>query len=168
MVDPHRKCVIAHSAKYADAMAFDFQAWSREKFGLPIILENDAVAAAVGENTFGCARGSENMVLLILGTGIGTAAIMNGQPIRGKHYQAGCFFGHIPMNINGRKCRACGGFGCAESEASTWALREIISDTACKDDPILDEANMDFRKLKEYYDMGDHAARSAFNNCLYY
>lgn len=37
-----------------------------------------------------------------------------------------------------------------------------------KDDPILDEANMDFRKLKEYYDRGDLAARSAFNNCLHY
>ena len=168
IVDPVKKCVIAHSNKFADAVDFNFQEWSDKKFSLPIILENDANAAAVGENIYGCAKKTNDMVLLILGTGIGSAAIMNGKLIHGKHYQAGCFLGHIPLKVNGRKCDACGGIGCAEAQASTWALSYIANEAENSHSNLKNEKTIDFKVLKKYYDSDDEAAKRIFSECCEY
>ena len=93
-----------------------------EKFlGLPTRICNDANAALAGEWHFGAARNHRSAVMVTLGTGIGTSAIIDGVPLRGQHGQAGCLGGHLTANLDGQIC-GCRNVGCAESEASTWAL----------------------------------------------
>lgn len=66
--------------------------------------------------------------MITLGTGIGGAAMMLGKLVRGAHAQAACLGGHLPVNYRGHKC-ACGNVGCAEAEASGWALPRIVRET---------------------------------------
>jgi glucokinase len=83
-------------------------------------MENDADAAASGEARFGAGRGSDPMVMLTFGTGIGFAAIMKGQIYRGvagEHPEAG----HIPTTADGPECY-CGLRGCFEAMASGTAI----------------------------------------------
>ena len=89
-------------------------------FGVPVRLENDADAAASGEAHFGAGRGSDPMVMLTFGTGIGFAAIVKGQIYRGvagEHPEAG----HIPTVADGPECY-CGLRGCFEAMASGTAI----------------------------------------------
>ncbi len=89
-------------------------------FGVPVRLENDADAAASGEAHFGAGRGSDPMVMLTFGTGIGFAAIAKGQIYRGvagEHPEAG----HIPTTADGPECY-CGLRGCFEAMASGTAI----------------------------------------------
>jgi glucokinase len=125
------KCgrVLAEYGKYADAMDLDLRAWARQEFGLPLAIENDARMAMVGEWLAGAGRGFDNLVMITLGTGLGTAAIIDGVVLRGKHGQAGVLGGHFTVTTGGRKCN-CGNVGCAEAEASTVFLPEIVKSRA--------------------------------------
>lgn len=168
LADPVRKTVIGSCGKYADAGRIDFQGWAREKLGLPTILENDANAAAIGEHAFGAAKGCDDFILMILGTGIGTSAVTEGRLIRGKHNQAGVLMGHIPLKAHGRKCAACGvGVGCAEAQASTWALEKIVAESDA-DSLLKAEGKVDFETLRRCYDRGDPLARSIYAECCEY
>lgn len=164
LVDCERKQILGHNDKFNDCEGFDFEKWIHERFGLPMVLENDANAAALGEMGYGAALGCKDFVLMILGTGIGTAAVMDGRLIRGKHYQAGNLFGHIPQQGNGRSCAGCPGFGCIEAHASTWALKEIANESPLAS-PLKNEPVLNFKILKEYYDAGDPLAASIFEEC---
>lgn len=167
LVDVDRKQVLGHNSKFADCIGFDFEAWAQQYCGLSTVLENDANAAALGEQYFGAARGWDNFTLLILGTGIGTAAVMNGRLLRGKHYQAGNLLGHIPLTRNGRKCRGCPGIGCAEAQASTWALKEMAAESSL-DSPLKEEPVLNFEILRKYYDAHDPLAKALFDECCDY
>ena len=168
LVDSERNEIIGTCGKYDDCRQIDLQGWAREKFGVPLILENDANAAAIGEHTFGAAKGCDDFVLIILGTGIGAAAMMNGRLIRGKHCQAGVLMGHIPLKAHGRKCTACGvGEGCAEAQASTWALSRIVRESEAES-PLKKEPVVNFEVLKRCYEQGDPLARSIFSECCEY
>ena len=131
LVDPVKQLVISASGKYTDATKFDFSAWSRGRFGCGCILENDANAALMGEIGYGCAAGETDAVLMILGTGVGTAAVMNGELVRGKHFQAGCLGGHFPVGGEEWRC-SCGGYGCVEANGSSWALKNIPPGTKAR------------------------------------
>lgn len=124
IVDPERKRVLSINGKFADAVDFDFTEWVGTTFGLPLVMENDAKAALLGEVAYGAAVGETDVVLVIFGTGIGTAALMHGSLLHGRHYQAGNLGGHLTTNIEGRMC-TCGNVGCAEAQSSHWAIREI-------------------------------------------
>lgn len=113
--------VLAAFGKYPDAMNLDLRAWARTEFGLPLAIENDARMALIGEWRHGAGRGFENVVMLTLGTGLGTAAIIEGRVLRGRHGQAGVLGGHTTVRHDGRVC-SCGNIGCAEAEASTASL----------------------------------------------
>jgi glucokinase len=63
--------------------------WAAEKWKTTLYLENDARMAAVGEWKFGAGRGSDDVVVVTIGTGIGSSAIIEGRLLRGKHFQAG-------------------------------------------------------------------------------
>ena len=132
-----------------------------------MVLENDANAAALGELGYGAARDTENFVLMILGTGIGTAAVMDGRLLRGKHYQAGVLFGHIPLQRNGRPCEGCPGVGCAEAQASTWALKHMVAEAALES-PLKREPTMNFEVLQRHYRAGDRLAKEIFEECCEY
>lgn len=150
LVNPICRRVISVSGKYPDAAEFDFSAWSREKFGLPLVLENDANAALLGEVYYGCAKGYADAVIMILGTGVGTAAMMDGSLLRGKHFQAGCLGGHFSVSQSERAC-SCGGRGCLEANASTWALPLIAREQPDFEQSGLSlEEKIDFHALEKW------------------
>lgn len=91
-----------------------------EKLRIPAILENDANAAALGENWLGASRGVDDSICITLGTGVGGGLILNGQPFRGKDGTAG-ELGHICVEPEGVSC-GCGGRGCIEQYASATAI----------------------------------------------
>lgn len=97
--------------------------------GLPVVIENDANAAAWGEATFGAGRKQEHMVMLTVGTGIGGGIIINGKLHRGA-FGIAAEIGHMRVVPEGHLC-GCGARGCFEQYASGNALirhaREAIS-----------------------------------------
>lgn len=92
---------------------------------LPVYLEHDAKAAALGEFHLGAGRGTSSMCLIIVGTGIGAAMIMDGKLIRGEQNSAG-EIGHCTVNLDGPIC-TCGSQGCVESYASGPAIMNAYS-----------------------------------------
>lgn len=97
-----------------------------KRLGLPVYLEHDANSAAIGEHLRGAARGADNWVLFALGTGIGGAAMINGEIYRGA-YGTAPEFGHITVVPNGRAC-PCGKRGCLERYCSGSALTLTAQD----------------------------------------
>jgi glucokinase len=91
-----------------------------EATGLPTVVDNDANAAAWAEARFGAGAGSDHMVLLTVGTGIGGGVVLGGQVYRGSA-GLGAEFGHMIVDPDGNPC-ACGNVGCLEAMASGSAL----------------------------------------------
>ncbi|HMK50641.1 MAG TPA: ROK family protein [Thermodesulfovibrionales bacterium] len=94
----------------------DFVSGIRQRFNLPVFVENDANAAALGELISGAGKGLSNFVLFTLGTGIGGGIICNGD-ILGVSAE----IGHMSIDAEGEKC-PCGNYGCLESYASARAI----------------------------------------------
>jgi glucokinase len=88
----------------------------QDALGIPVYLDNDANAAALGEHRFGAGRGVENMVYLTISTGIGGGIIIGNKLYQGQNGNAG-EIGHMSLAINGRPCN-CGSRGCLEAYAS--------------------------------------------------
>ncbi|MBR2063718.1 MAG: ROK family protein [Bacteroidales bacterium] len=89
--------------------------------GLPVALTNDANAAAVGEMTYGAARGMKNFIMITLGTGVGSGIVINGEVVYGHDGFAG-ELGHVAaVRNNGRVC-GCGKTGCLETYASATGV----------------------------------------------
>ena len=89
--------------------------------GLPVALTNDANAAAVGEMTYGAARGMKNFIMITLGTGVGSGIVINGDVVYGHDGFAG-ELGHVAaVRNNGRTCN-CGKTGCRETYASATGV----------------------------------------------
>ncbi|WP_300267334.1 ROK family protein [Microbacterium sp.] len=126
VVNPATGRMLHANDKYGFLNEFDLQGWSARNFGLPAVVENDARAALIGETSAGSASGERDAVLLTLGTGIGTAAMIDGIPLRGTTGHAGILGGHVTTDIGARLC-PCGNVGCAEALASTWALSHTDS-----------------------------------------
>lgn len=85
--------------------------------GIPVALTNDANAAAVGEMTYGAARGMKNFIMITLGTGVGSGIVINGEVVYGHDGFAG-ELGHVRIvRNNGRLC-GCGRTGCLEAYCS--------------------------------------------------
>jgi glucokinase len=127
LVNFAEKRVISINEKYTDSLNVDFPQWSKEEFGLPIVMDTDTNIAILGEITYGCAKGTRDAVLMAFGTGIGTAAVMDGRLVRGRHYQAGCVGGHLTVDYNGRSC-FCGNRGCVEAMASASILPALVKE----------------------------------------
>jgi glucokinase len=96
--------------------------------GLPVVVDNDANAAAWGERTFGTAKGCDNVVLLTLGTGVGTGIISEGRLVRGATGAAG-EFGHTVVDPEGPQCK-CGLKGCIEQFSSGQAIARMGREAA--------------------------------------
>ena len=107
---------------------FPLQKYMEEKFGnhLKICIANDADAAAVGEFFAGSAKGSGSAVVITLGTGLGSGAIINGKLITG-HYNGAGEIGHMVIEYNGKPC-TCGRRGCFETYASATGLINLTKD----------------------------------------
>jgi len=93
------------------------------KIGLPVTVENDATAAAIGEHWLGASRGVASSILVTLGTGVGGGIILNDVPLRGIDGTAG-EIGHICVEPLGVVC-GCGSVGCVEQYSSARAVTRM-------------------------------------------
>ncbi|HLJ90816.1 MAG TPA: ROK family protein [Candidatus Angelobacter sp.] len=159
--------VVSTNQKYDDALEVDLPAWCKESLGLPLRIENDARMALLGEYYAGAAQGFSDVVMMTLGTGIGGAAMIEGKLLRGKHSQAGCLGGHIPVLFTGRRC-TCGNIGCAEAEASGWALPLIVKGwPGVRESTLAKHESPGFLELFDAAGKGDPVAEAIRNRCLH-
>ena len=153
LIDSRTGRVLAAYGKYADAPQLDLPQWSRKTLRLPLIIENNAPMALLGEWQAGAGRGCDDLVMVTLGTGIGTAALIEGSVVRGRHGQAGVLGGHLTVQQDGRQC-TCGNRGCAEAEASTSVLPTLAAQSRdyfaspMRQSPVVDYASV-FRLARE-------------------
>ena len=132
--------------------------------GLPVALTNDANAAAVGEMTYGAARGMKNFIMITLGTGVGSGIVINGDVVYGHDGFAG-ELGHVAaVRNNGRTCN-CGKTGCLETYASaTGVARTAREWLELTDEPSV-LRNLDSIASKDVYEAakdGDQLALKIF------
>ena len=132
--------------------------------GLPVALTNDANAAAVGEMTYGAARGMKNFIMITLGTGVGSGIVINGEVVYGHDGFAG-ELGHVAaVRNNGRTCN-CGKTGCLETYASaTGVARTAREWLELSDEPSV-LRNLDTIASKDVYEAakeGDKLALKIF------
>ena len=149
--------VIGGVGKFVDAETLDLAAWTRKEFGVPFAIDNDARLATVGEWVAGVGRGANDLVMVTLGTGIGTGVILDGRVLRGLHGAAGILGGHMTANIGGRAC-ACGNIGCWETEASTAALPEMAEQQIAFEKSILRSGDLDYAAVFAAAAAGDECA----------
>lgn len=114
------KGVIRSSNNLTSLENFPIREVLSERLGAPVILENDANAAALGEKWIGAGRTVNDLLLITLGTGIGGGIIADGRILRGFMGMAG-EVGHISIDPQGNPC-GCGNRGCVEKHASATAI----------------------------------------------
>ena len=135
-----------------------------EAIGLPVVLTNDANAAAVGEMTYGAAKGMKNFIMITLGTGVGSGIVINGQVVYGHDGFAGELGHTIAVRNNGRTC-GCGRTGCLETYCSaTGVARTAREWLELSDEPSV-LRNLDTIASKDVYEAareGDKLALKIF------
>lgn len=137
-----------------------------EKFGIPVAITNDANAAAIGEMTYGAARGMKNFIMITLGTGVGSGIVINGQLVYGHDGFAG-ELGHVIMKRNNGRLCGCGRTGCLEAYCSaTGVARTAREFLEIRDEPSsLRNIPLDAITSKDVYDAavkGDKLAKEIF------
>ena len=147
------KAVVVQAPNLPSLVNFKLKAELEKRLGWPVLLENDANAAAVGEMWLGAARGCSDVVSVTLGTGVGGGVILDGKLWRGSHGSAG-EIGHTTVDpFSGLKCK-CGNTGCLELFASATALVRMAREVG------LDEATAE--QVYEAGQRGDERALSVF------
>jgi glucokinase len=141
--------------------------------GIPVLLENDANAAALGEKWFGAGREADDMLYVTISTGIGGGIIINRQIYHGINDVAG-EVGHIIIDPEGPLC-GCGRRGCFEALASGTAVnrmgREAVKnqqDTVLKELSGNNPDNINGGMIAEAARMGDKVAQEIWNKAGYY
>ncbi|TBL79937.1 ROK family transcriptional regulator [Paenibacillus thalictri] len=113
-----------------------------KEFGIPVVIENEANAGAVGEKRYGAGQDAAHLIYVSLGSGIGTGIIIKDELYRGATGFSG-EIGHQSIDLNGPQCR-CGNYGCWELYASEQALLESakssLGRSAADVDSLLQEA----------------------------
>jgi glucokinase len=94
-----------------------------ERFGMPVAVDNDAKALALGEGWLGAARGERDYLAMVVSTGVGGGIVVDGRLLDGAAGNAG-HLGHVIVDPLGRPC-ACGARGCLEAEASGTAIAAV-------------------------------------------
>ena len=139
-----------------------------DRFGIPCKITNDANAAAMGEMTYGAARGMKNFIMITLGTGVGSGIVIDGKVVYGHDGFAG-ELGHT-CAVRGEEARPCncGKKGCLEAYASATGVartaKEIISSTT--QETVLRNIDIDAITSKDVYyaaEQGDEVAKQIFD-----
>lgn len=121
--------------------------------GIPVTLTNDANAAAIGEMTYGVARGMKDFIVITLGTGVGSGIVIGGNLVYGSDGFAG-ELGHVTVRRNNGRLCGCGRTGCLEAYASATGVarsaREYLDLTAAE--TCLRELDPDTITSKDVYD----------------
>ncbi|PKH11213.1 ROK family protein [Planomicrobium sp. MB-3u-38] len=121
----------------------NLQAILEDKYGLPVIIENEANAGAYGEKKFGAGTECDNIVYVSAGIGIGVGLILNGELYKGSNGFSG-ELGHMTIQIDGETCR-CGNKGCWELYASEQALIKRAEPMGL---PLADHEEFDLTNLQ--------------------
>ncbi|MDE7153973.1 MAG: ROK family protein [Muribaculaceae bacterium] len=137
-----------------------------EKFGIPVAITNDANAAAIGEMTYGAARGLKDFIMITLGTGVGSGIVINGQMVYGHDGFAG-ELGHVTVKRNNGRLCGCGRTGCLEAYCSaTGVARTAREFLEIRTEPSkLRDLDIDSITSKDVYDAaiaGDKLAQEVF------
>lgn len=137
-----------------------------EKFGIPVAITNDANAAAIGEMTYGAARGIKDFIMITLGTGVGSGIVINGQVVYGHDGFAG-ELGHVIVKRNNGRLCGCGRTGCLEAYCSaTGVARTAREFLEIRSEPsLLRNLDIDQITSKDVYDAavsGDKLAKDVF------
>jgi glucokinase len=166
LVDSVANRILSTNQKYDDGPETDLVGWAREKWNWPLFAMNDARMALLGEWQHGAGRGSTELVAVTLGTGIGSAVLIGGELLIGKHFQAGNLGGHFVVNHKGTGC-TCGNVGCVEAEASTWRLPSLLIEHPAFDQSAIKyEEVLDFRALFHHAGNNDRVAKEVLDHCL--
>lgn len=138
-----------------------------QKLGVPVVLTNDANAAAIGEMTFGVAKGMKNFIMITLGTGVGSGVVVNGELVYGCDGFAG-ELGHVIVDTSAdaRLC-GCGRKGCLETYCSATGVartaREFLTKrsdaTELRDIPLEEVTSKDVSIAAEH---GDQLAQDIY------
>ena len=139
-----------------------------ERFGLPCRITNDANAAAMGEMTYGAAKGMKNFIMITLGTGVGSGIVIDGNVVYGHDGFAG-ELGHTTAvrGENARPCN-CGKMGCLEAYASATGVARTAKErlTSTTKETLLRQLDVDNITSKDVYDaaeQGDEVAKEIFD-----
>jgi glucokinase len=166
IVDPKQKKILSIDNKFNDVVEMNLSEWVNETWQTNLEIENDARCALIGEWKYGKGKGSDNVVLMTIGTGVGSSAVIEGKVLRGKHFQAGCLGGHFTINIRGQQCN-CGNNGCVEVEASTWNIQRIAKEYEGYDESLLSKENsLDFESIFRCAKEKDELAIELRDRCL--
>ena len=128
--------------------------------GLPVALTNDANAAAVGEMTYGAARGMKNFIMITLGTGVGSGIVINGEVVYGHDGFAGELGHTCAVRHNGRLCN-CGKTGCLETYASATGVARTAREWLEMSDEPSSLRSLDVISSKDVYDAAKEGDRLA-------
>lgn len=127
----------------------------------PVVLDNDANLAALGEFVYGAGQGVDNMIMVTLGTGVGGGLVLNGSLYRGKKHAAG-EFGHTTIRFDGPAC-TCGRKGCVEAYIGTYGILRRVREKLVKDRTSvlhkIQADEMEPRHVGEAADRGDVVAQ---------
>lgn len=129
-----------------------------KKYKIPVVVDNDVNAAAIGEMWLGSGKGYKSMLVMTIGTGVGGAIIYNGELIRGASWSAG-EIGHMILYPEGRQCN-CGQRGCLEQYASGTAIYKEYNEL------LGEEKVSSAKEVFELYKENDDIAMKVINSFI--
>jgi len=138
-------------------------------FGVPVALDNDANAAALGELVYGGAKGMQHFIMLTLGTGVGSGIVCDGRLLHGAHGAAG-EWGHAIVNPDGRVC-SCGRKGCVETYASARGIcQTYLEELEAAGVPVTDDLrnSLTCKQVGEAANQGNPIALRAYARTAYW
>jgi glucokinase len=143
-------------------------------FEIPVVLDNDANAQAVGEHKFGAGKDFEDMIFVTISTGIGAGLILNGKAYRGMSGTAG-EFGHTIVEPDSELICSCGNRGCLMACACGMALPHLFEKklkegmkTLIKMPPKFNISKINGQTLKKGLDIGDPVSKAVISDSAYY
>jgi glucokinase len=139
----------------------------KQYFDVPIVITNDANAAAIGEMKFGSARGKKDFIVITLGTGLGSGIVVDGKLVFGHNGVAG-EMGHINASPDSNRKCGCGKRGCLETYASATGIvitvKELLKNLDYKSDlRLIPKDELTSKDIAEAAGQGDKIALEAFD-----
>jgi len=162
LVDRHQgQLVLAPNLQWSNVPMRDI--WAQQ-FGLPVFVENEANAAALGEYYFGAAKGFNNVIYLSVGVGLGGGILLDGKLFRGSSGYAS-EVGHMTIDPDGEQCR-CGKRGCWETMVRPGAVVQAAQRALASGSPSTrlspaDRAHLTFGQVVAAAEQGDPVAHQA-------
>jgi len=166
IVDIKSNRIISKYVKYTDAHKVDLNSWAKSNWNVPVTIENDARAALIGEWQYGSGKGCDSILMVTLGTGMGSAVLIEGKLLRGRNFLAGNLGGHMSIDFEGDLCN-CGNVGCVETSASTWALPKNLKKIEnYKSSQLSKMSSFGYKDIFDLAAKGDTAAEKLKNRSL--